>query len=531
MEKWCTGMASSFSEPAAPAANEDREAFSRKAFSRLLLVVTFLLIFLMAARTPLDTDLWWHLRSGEETLRTGRPLLQDMFSVTRMDTEWTNVYWLPDAFMAWLFSWSSYLGLSAFVTALAVGSMAITYLQSEGPPLLKSAALLLGSVVASTVWSPRPQTVSLLLFALVAYLLYRYKWKLAANGRQNDYLWALPVIFLLWGNTHGGFPMGFLLIAAVIGGELLNYLFAIPTPCPLPPRKLLRLGLWTALSALAVIVNPNGIDVWLLSTKTVGMNVIQTLIPEWASPDFHVLVQQSMAWLLLAVIAAIALSGRVIDGGDLLAVLGFAYMALLSGRFFGPFALVAVPVLTRYGSAALARAQAHAPLNRLFANRKPPEPDSTAARRFKKAVNLLLVALLAFAAFAKLYIVTHPALVNSYLRQGYPVAAVEWLEDNRPGARLFNEYNWGGYLQWQARSAQIFIDGRTDLYGDALILAWMDALNAKPGWENLLDRYSVDIILLAPDRPLLGELSQAGWELLYEDDQAVIYGREPQTLR
>jgi hypothetical protein len=44
----------------------------RLAFERMLLVITLLLIFFMAARTPLDSDMWWHLSAGEEMLRRVR---------------------------------------------------------------------------------------------------------------------------------------------------------------------------------------------------------------------------------------------------------------------------------------------------------------------------------------------------------------------------------------------------------------------------------------------------------------------------
>ena len=47
-------------------------------------------------------------------------------------------------------------------------------------------------MIASVVWSPRPQLVSLVLIALVGYLLYLYKW------RGKDRLWALPLVFILW---------------------------------------------------------------------------------------------------------------------------------------------------------------------------------------------------------------------------------------------------------------------------------------------------------------------------------------------
>ena len=47
------------------------------------LAVVLLLVFIISARTPLDTDLWWHLRAGEETVSHLKPLLADIFSYTR----------------------------------------------------------------------------------------------------------------------------------------------------------------------------------------------------------------------------------------------------------------------------------------------------------------------------------------------------------------------------------------------------------------------------------------------------------------
>jgi hypothetical protein len=500
----------------ASAENTPISASQQAVFERLLLVITFLLIFIMAARTPLDTDMWWHLSAGEEMLRSGRILMTDVFSFSRAGAVWTNPYWLCDASMAALFRWQGYLGLGAAVALLASASMALVYRQCSGPAVLKAVALLLGSVVASVVWSPRPQMVSLVLLALTGLLLYLYKWE----GKKV--LWALPLVFVLWGNTHAGYPLGLILIGTVIAGEILNHLLASSAAAVLPWRKLLILVGWGVLCGLAVLINPNGLRIWLLPFQTVDMRVLQQFIPEWASPDFHNVLQQALLWLLLACFAAVGVSGRMMDGSDLVVLLGFAYLALVARRNYGPFALVAVPIFCRYSAAAFVSWQARAPWLSRFMR---PQVSPVRGQVFKKIINLGLVGLLGFVALVKLVSVTQPVLVDTYLAQAYPAQAVRWLKENQPPGRLMNEYNWGGYLQWALPGFPIFVDGRTDLFNDEMVGEWMNIIQAQPGWQKLLARYQVDLIMLEPGRPLLAQLEAAGWKRLYADAQAVIYGR------
>lgn len=106
----------------------------------------------MAARTPLDSDLFWHLRAGEETLRSGRPLLVDLFSHTRAGQPWINHSWLSQVGLALLLRAGGYLALSAVMAGLATLSMLLLYLQCEGPTSLQVFALILAGVVASVVW-------------------------------------------------------------------------------------------------------------------------------------------------------------------------------------------------------------------------------------------------------------------------------------------------------------------------------------------------------------------------------------------
>jgi hypothetical protein len=53
----------------------------------------------------------------------------------------------------------------------------------------------------------------------------------------------------------------------------------------------------------------------------------------------------------------------------------------------------------------------------------------------------------------------------------------------------------------------------------------MAAVQGDASWPEIFSRYQVNLVMLVPDRPLLKQLQQADWKLLYQDSQAVIYGR------
>jgi len=151
-------------------------------------------------------------------------------------------------------------------------------------------------------------------------------------------------------------------------------------------------------------------------------------------------------------------------------------------------------------------------------NQSPQKP-------LQKAINLSLIAVLALAVSVKCYITSNPILVESLLKSSYPVAAVRWIDENHPEGPMLNEYNWGGYLTWFLRDYPVFIDGRTDLYGDEIISQWISIVQASEGWQTLLDHWKIRLILIEPGRPLANVLTKNGWTELYRDGQAVVFGR------
>lgn len=96
---------------------------------------------------------------------------------------------------------------------------------------------------------------------------------------------------------------------------------------------------------------------------------------------------------------------------------------------------------------------------------------------------------------------------------------------------ILNEYSFGGYLDFVGIAP--FIDGRSELYGEAYLLRYDRAVNLQnlPDFEKLLDEYRISATLLAPSTPAVALLDRSsGWQRLYADSVAVVHTRRTEPL-
>jgi hypothetical protein len=496
---------------------------------RLAMLILFVAVFAMAARTPADTDTWWHLQAGRVTLESGRILQSDVFSHTRQGYPWVNHSWLSQVILYLLFDNFLYFGLGLFQALVVTCAFAFVYAQMEGDVFARAFIVVLAAATSAVVWISRPQLLSFLLTAVLGYLLYSYKW------RRVNRLWLIPPLFVLWVNLHAGYALGFVVLVGFVAGEVLNNLLAsLSSPDggegesrdPIVPwRGVGVVVLVSFVSALCLLLNPNTTRMWTYYLDTVGIGVLQDFIQEWSSPDFHPLYTQPFIWLLLATLAAVGLSGRRVDGSDLALVAGFTYASLLAGRNMGPFALVTAPVLSRHVRPMIDRwSRAARARGWLGKPRRVGRPLSTGLA----LVNWSLLALVLVAAGVKVVLPLRTSFNVENERSTLPQDAVAWIQEHRPAGLMFNSYNWGGYLIWHLWPEYlVFVDGRTDLYGDELLSQVLRVRFAQPGFQEVFDEYGVNLVLteaggFADSFLALGD----DWELAYADDVAVIYLRK-----
>ncbi len=114
---------------------------------------------------------------------------------------------------------------------------------------------------------------------------------------------------------------------------------------------------------------------------------------------------------------------------------------------------------------------------------------------------------------------------NRFSPRMFPVQAVDWLEQNPLPGRMFNAFDWGGYLLWRLWPAHLtFIDSQTDVRGD-VSREYEKIITLSQNWQETLEKYDVQWAILPPDWPLTHALRAEGWREVYRDETAVILVR------
>ena len=111
--------------------------------------------------------------------------------------------------------------------------------------------------------------------------------------------------------------------------------------------------------------------------------------------------------------------------------------------------------------------------------------------------------------------------------QHFPVAAVAFLNQERPPSPILNHYNWGGYFIWKLYPQyRVFMDGRADVYGDRLMDEFAASYYLTDNWKAPLQEWGIRTLILPPDAPLITALqSQPDWKKVYGDSEAIILTR------
>ncbi len=481
---------------------------------KLVIIITFLAIFAMAARISVDTDTWWHLRAGQWMLDHRQIPQADPFSYTRGGESWQYPGWLVELPMIVLYRLGGPGLLNLWTAAFVTLAFGFIWFTLTGNVFLRAFTLIMAATVSAVYWAARPYLVTFLLAAVFIFILEDFRW------RNRDHLWWLPVLMVVWVNSHGGFIVGFLIWGVYTFDILLKWALGrmgLVEENSGSGRRSLRLMVVGGFLLAALLINPSGAAMFPYAFKTVRIGALQDFIQEWQTPNFHLLHVQPFAWLLLLTFGVVGASRRRIALTDFLLFSGFAYMGLLAGRNVALFALAAPMVLTRHAD----------PLLQALGRKLGFHPRTpTMTTRKAAALNWILLALVVLAVLIKAASIYPMAVNQKAFRDSLPVGAVDYLRTSSLPGRLFNSYNWGGYLLWALPEYPVFIDGRTDLYNDDVINEWLQVVRAEPGWKDTLARWGVNLIVLEKGM-LVSRLleSDPDWKQLYVDDLSVIYAK------
>ena len=468
-----------------------------KAIQRLVSLTTFALIFILLTRTPADADLWWHLRAGQVMVEQGQILLADIFSYTRLGASWVNAFWISEILLYAFYSLSGYFALTIFVSLMGAVTFHLISRRFTGNPFINGFVLVLAAITAAPIWGPRPQIISFFIVALLDHWL--------AGKRPH---WWLPLLFAVWANLHGGWIWGFLLIIAHIAGMFVD-IITQPQERRAIWQQVRSLLFWTIISALAIGANPNGLALWKLPFQQVDVSM---QIQEWLSPDFHRIDFHPFLWMLFLLLLSSPFAVRPPAWGQIFKTLGFAYLTFVAQRNIAIFAIVTVPLLSDWMNAALDSLR----------REKRLSPSPSLPLPLRTIMNAVLGFSLVAAALGNAYLASLPEKVD----KNYPTAAIEWIKANQPSGHLFNSYNWGGYLLWTLPEYPVFIDGRADMYDAEIIGQWQEVVSNGENAFTILDAWEINLILLEPHWEIVKSLQANGWQVVFEDKQAIIFVRK-----
>jgi hypothetical protein len=468
-------------------------------------VVLLLGLLGMTARPATDPDLWWHLRTGQWIVETGHVPHADHFSFTRAGHAWVSHEWLSEVVFYELWKHIGAAGLIVFSAIITTAGFLLLYLRCLLCGAKKhwaAAAAAFGALASAPSWGVRPQMFTFTLASLLLWLL--------ESGNKEDQprllLW-IPPLFLLWLNLHAGFALGLALLFAY-GAGLMVETGVGNTPWknarPIVLRVLLLL-----LACLALVpLNPSGAQLYRYPFDTLGSSAMRSFIVEWFSPDFHEWLYRPflLVWLLL--LTALASSRSRPKGRVIVPLLLTSFAALDAVRHIPIFVLVAMPVI----AAAL-------PVN--------SAPLAVSQRRpysswFRPSFNIAVVILIALFTLVKWVSLTRSQ--DAHEAEQYPQRAIAFLQASSQPQRIFVYYDWGGYAIWKLHPEyRVFVDGRADLYGDSLLRQFKTALQLRTGWRDILDRWTVETVLVPPSCALAQALVlDPNWHATYSDSKAII---------
>lgn len=496
--------------------------------------ILFLLLLNLALQPLVEPDFGWHLRTGLDLPAQGWRMPQtDPYSHTMPDWPWVNHAWLTDGLIGLLYrglGQAGPLGVIGFFAGVTIGAF---LLMAGVSPTARRYRL---AAVAGTLWvalpflGARTQLVTLLGLAVLFQLLRRYQ-----TGRAAS-LWAVPPLFLLWANLHGGFTAGVLLLLLWLLASAALRLTADRRPGSaerldepvLPWSGIGHLALIFLLASLATLGNPYG---WRLHAEIVAsLNdafMIETL-QEWHPVSLT--RQAGVVYLAFLALLGVAVLGlyRRIEPLRWTVLLVFLVLSLRHWRNVLLFLLFAVPLWADL----LAEAG-----RRLSVSMRSSRPGLAGAR------GLLAVTLAAALGVVLLGAdhLEHVALAGlapeaHFQQTEYPIEAVQWVRAHRTqvGRTLYNDYGFGGFLLWWLPEEKIFIDGRMPAWriGDRWIFRDYMALTAgSPPELGVLRKYGVDWAIVGRDTPLDQALArEAGWRAVYEDPKVTIYAVQPPRL-
>ena len=493
--------------------------------ARLAVIAAVCFVFLATSFYPLHhTDLWGHLTYGRWIAENGTlPATDPLAAVDTVDgtaESMTHVSWLAQlaGYQCWTIAGPGGLQLAHVLLVTIAFAALMMAIRTCGAAIGWAAA---GGVIAYLLALPitgviRPQLFAMVAMALTLLAIAKLR------DRRHPLVW-LPLVFMLWSNLHGSFPIGLVVIGCYMIGEFVDSVQRGGRSATWRSQTVRRAALLLLLATASVTINPHGI--YLLGhVLTFGQQGNLHSISEWQPTVLVSLTGGLFFGSLLATGVLLRTSPRQVTIYEVLLLIVFGAATLLATRMLIWWALVWPVVMIPHAAAACALWMSR---HRLGSKVNPAVPKGS-------AMNTLIAVALLF-----MTLVVSPvgdACITGQNRAEAIVVSDEtpvFLADeiDRLGltGTIFAPMKWSDYLLWHGDGAITpLISSHVHLISGA---TWRDYLSLARGddnWAEIIDSHHIEYLILERrgNRPLIRQLRQRSDEsrhrVLYQDQRGLI---------
>lgn len=452
----------------------------------------------------LDPDIWWHLSVGDWIVQNHAFPHNGIFSHTALHRPWMAYSWGYEVLLSRFYDWFSFLGMGVFGTVLTIAvALAIFRMVFRISGRFWVAWAL--SIVVYTAFlfniAPRPVFFTVIFFTVMLTLLFEAQ----RTGRVQSLYW-LPLIFLLWANIHIQFIYGLAVLGLFAAVNLLQHaLIALrryPDSLETPTLPVVAPFVVLAFCVVASCIGPYSYHLYQEVIVISRSRIMYTMIRELQALSFNYFNQY--VELVLAVAAYFALGWkRKIDPFKLAVLIFASVFAFRTWRDMWFICVVAAAIIADF-----------------------PAPEAKRDTiRFPEWAGVAAASVLLLLLTVRNTDFNQRALDRA-ISSEYPVDAVNFLRRNPVGGPLYNSFDWGGFLIFYMPQYPVSIDGRTDLYGDAMDEQYYRTQEADPSYTTDPVLNEAGVVVLKNKFPIAKMLlTDRRFRVIYHDELSVVLAR------
>jgi hypothetical protein len=485
-------------------------ALLRKVISYPVLLGALLVLatFLVALMFRVDPDTWLHDVVGQRILSTHSWPSTDTYSFTASGTEWMAYEWLADVVLAQVMHISGLRGWMALLFGLASCLILLIYYYSYlrcGNSKAAFVATALVLPLAGVWFTLHPQLFGYVLLVIALICLEHFR-----QGRRWG-LWLLPVVFLLWVNTHGTFVFGFCALGIYWLGGLVDLRVGSLLADRWPARERMQMAAATLGSLLACCVTPYGTRLLTYPGQVFFLQPEMTAtMASWRAIPFNIWHGQLFLAFLLLFMAAVVVFRPLVRIEELALLLLAVVMTAFHTRALPLFAIVFAPLLAG------------------LLDRWVPNYES---RRDLYGLNALLIICAAFGIVKGFPSREKP---ERTIADNNPQGVVDFLRRHPQPQPMLNDLTWGGYLIYSlGPEERVFMDCRIDIYEyTGVFTDYLHMMRVEPDAPWLLQKYDLRSCLIPSGGALATFLqSSPAWTRVYGDKMCVLFVRRSDFVR